>query len=252
MKRFRSSAILLLLPAVLLLVSCGNNATPGSNPVVPSGSFSNASLKGSYVFTAAGTDPTDGDYFVAGSLQADGAGNVTGIEDVNLGSGVDSAVPVTGTYLVDSTGHGAFTLNDVNGFRDSVLIQLSNSGASTVTDFDTSGGTGTFESQNLAGFVRSGSYTFQLSGSDLTGALTVTGAFNVDSLGNVSGGTQTLVGAGNTTTTTFSGVMQVAFDGGRGRIILGSNSFSYYVVNANRIILTGLDQNTFLHGDSKK
>ena len=100
MKRFRIPAIFLLFPAVLLLNSCGNNSTPAFNPVVPSGSFSNAGLKGGYVFTAAGTDPADGDYFAAGSLQADGAGNATGIEDVNLGSGVDSAVPVTGTYLV--------------------------------------------------------------------------------------------------------------------------------------------------------
>ena len=204
------------------------------------------------MFTAVGADSIDGDYFAAGSLQADGAGNVTGIEDVNLGSGVDSAVPVTGTYLVDSTGHGAFTLNDVNGFRDNVLIQLVSTGTSTVTDFDTTGGTGTFEPQNLTGFVRSGSYTFQLSGSDNTGSLTVTGSYNVDSLGNVTGGTQTSIEAGATATTTFTGVMQPVFDGGRGRILLGGNSFSYYVVNANRIILTGLDPDVFLHGDSKK
>ena len=251
MSRFSLPKILLTTGLALLLASCGSN---NSNTVVPpfTPTFSNSSLAGSFVFTAAGTDATDGDYFAAGSFTADGAGNLTGIEDVNLGSGVDSDIPVTGTYLINANGSGTLTLIDASGNKDTLGVQLDTAGGTVLTSFD-SGPAGTLERQNLTGFVRSGAYTFSVSGSDNVGALTITGTFTVDSLGNVTGGKQDITENGITTAgVAFTGVMTPVFDGGRGRILLGGNQYSYYVVSANKIILAGLDETVFLHGTATK
>src|SRR5205085_10816951 len=96
-----------------LLAACGGNSnksTSNSNPTTGV-----AQLNGTFVFSASGSDPADGSYFVAGSFTADGKGGLTGIEDLNLGSGVDSNVPFTGTYLIDSAGNVAVTVSDGTG-----------------------------------------------------------------------------------------------------------------------------------------
>lgn len=251
MSRFSLPKTLLTAGFALLLTSCGSN---NSNTVVPpfTPTFSNSSLAGSFVFTAAGTDATDGDFFAAGSFTADGAGNLTGIEDVNLGSGVDADVPVAGTYVINANGSGTLNLIDASGNKDTLAVQLDTAGGTVLSAFD-SGPSGTLERQNLTGFVRSGAYTFAVSGSDNLGALSITGTFNVDTLGNVTGGKQDIIENGITTAgVAFTGTMQPVFDGGRGRILLGGNSFSYYVVSNNKIILAGLDETVFLHGTATK
>ena len=104
---------LLTVALAALLAACGSgksSTSSGSNatPAVPQ-------LNGTFVFSASGSDPADGSYFVAGSFTADGKGGLTGIEDLNLGSGVDSNVPFTGTYLIDSAGNVAVTVSDGTG-----------------------------------------------------------------------------------------------------------------------------------------
>src|SRR5438067_13865544 len=82
-----------------LFSSCGggNNNNSQSGNAIPA-----TKLNGSFVFSANGTDPADGSYFVAGSFTGDGKAGLTGIEAWNLGSGVDSNVSYTCTYLVVS------------------------------------------------------------------------------------------------------------------------------------------------------
>src|SRR5205823_7609033 len=95
-----------------LFSSCGggNNNNSQSGNAIPA-----TQLNGSFAFSANGSDPADGNYFVAGSFTADGKGGLTGIEDLNLGSGVDSNVPYTGMYQVDSAGAVSATISDGTG-----------------------------------------------------------------------------------------------------------------------------------------
>ncbi len=248
MSRLSVPKLVLTLASALFLASCA-----GNNPVTPPAftpTFTNSSLSGSFVFTAAGTDPVDGDYFAAGSFTADGAGNLTGIEDVNLGSGVDASVLVSGTYIINANGSGTLNLVDASGNKDTLAVQLDAAGGTVLSSFD-GGPSGTLERQFVV--VRSGAYTFSVSGSDSLGALSITGTFNVDSLGNVTGGKQDVTENGITTTgVAFTGFMTPTFDFGRGRILLGGNSYSYYVAANNKIILAGLDETVFLHGVATK
>ena len=87
---------------------------------------SNATLKTQFVFTdsssiAAGFENTTSTTFaVAGTLTADGNGNLTGFADVDE-NGHPTSAPVTGTYSVDSVGFGSITLTPGNAQDISVL-----------------------------------------------------------------------------------------------------------------------------------
>jgi hypothetical protein len=87
---------------------------------------SNATLKTQFVFTdsssiAAGFENTTSTTFaVAGTLTADGNGNLTGFADVDE-NGHPTSAPVTGTYSVDSVGYGSITLTPGNAQDISVL-----------------------------------------------------------------------------------------------------------------------------------
>jgi len=87
---------------------------------------SNAMLNTQFVFTdsssiAAGFENTTSTTFaVAGTLTADGNGNLTGFADVDE-NGHPTSAPVTGTYTVDSVGYGSITLTPGNAQDISVL-----------------------------------------------------------------------------------------------------------------------------------
>src|SRR5438270_2477121 len=150
---FLRSVVVLMISG--LLAACGggsNNATPGGNatPAV-------AQLNGAFVFSANGNDPADGSYFVAGSFTADGKGGLTGIEDLNLGSGVDSNVPFTGTYLIDSAGNAAVTISDGTGIPTFFTFPMPSGSAAAKVSYDGTG-TGTVQSQSTSAFSNVGTF----------------------------------------------------------------------------------------------
>src|SRR5579872_3475538 len=67
---------------------------------VTSKHFSNASLKGPYAFTLVTSVGAPALQFEAGSMNADGNGNVSGVEDINAPSGLAKAVSLSGTYAI--------------------------------------------------------------------------------------------------------------------------------------------------------
>src|SRR2546421_9728714 len=99
---------LLIFIPTFILIGCGGSSVKFAP--TPNGSFNNSRLKGSYAFSFTGTNQF-GFLSVAGSLQADGTGNITaGIEDVNSGGGVFTSVPLAGNYSVSADGRGTATL----------------------------------------------------------------------------------------------------------------------------------------------
>src|SRR5689334_3149091 len=243
---FLRSVVVLMISG--LLASCGggsNNATPGSNatPAV-------AQLNGTFVFSANGSDPADGAYFVAGSFTADGKGGITGIEDLNLGSGVDSSVPFTGTYQVDAVGTVAVTVSDGTGIPTFFTFSVPKSSSVKLNYNGT--GTGTLQAQSTSGFTNVGTFAFTLNGQG-EGTVTGSGSFTTNAAGSFASGTENFQdGTFARNSAALSGTLSPSFSGGRGMAVIGSDMFSYYVVSPNQIVLAGLDSNTLIFGTATK
>ncbi len=108
--------------ALSALVACGGGGSSNHIliPAAPSGGnnagFSDASLKGNYVFAVNGLTPSNS-FAVAGVFTADGNGNVTsGVRDtVNDAGGRTLNESITGTYSVNQDGRGQVVLNGGSG-----------------------------------------------------------------------------------------------------------------------------------------
>jgi hypothetical protein len=248
MKKLRIH-LLLVLAAAGLCISCGSDHKSQNTP--PASQFSAQDLQGSYVFTASGTDLSDGDYFVGGSFQADGKGNISsGIEDLNLGSGLDSGAQFTGTYIVDSGGNAVVSISDGTGVANFFNVALAKSGSSQITNYNGTG-SGTLEPQNTSGFSNMGMFNFSLTGEG-EGQITGSGSFTSGAGGSLSGTENFAEGILMSNNTPIAGVLEMPFDGGRGLATIGSNQFSYYVISPSEIILVGLDEASLIHGTAQK
>src|SRR5215470_10245246 len=104
-RRLLLSSIIL---ALLALAGCGGNAQLAPRPTAP---FSASSLSGMYAVSLSGVN-SFGFFAFAASFQSDGRGNiVSGVEDLNSGSGVFTNVPLNGTYTVGPDGRGIANIN---------------------------------------------------------------------------------------------------------------------------------------------
>jgi hypothetical protein len=98
--------------SLLFCVACGTSGVTG---FIPHGPFSNASLKGQYVYQLSGsqTDSITGipvAYYESGVFNADGNGNLTNVtDDFEEGGGPANTVG-TGTYNLSSSGDGTGNL----------------------------------------------------------------------------------------------------------------------------------------------
>lgn len=172
---------LLALSALTFSVACGGSGSPPANPTPPpSGGFSNANLKGTYVFSVSGVDSSGDPYAIAGTFSANGNGGITaGAVDMNdtaftSGSAPNLAVGSSSNYKVGVDGRGVATLNISGGspFGSSIGLDfvLQDGSHGLVTEFDASAsGSGTLDLQT-AGATASGAYAFSLSGSEFSGA----------------------------------------------------------------------------------
>ena len=254
MKRKLSVRALGVILLAGFLSGCGGNGIDNSTgktaQATPQASV--AQLSGTFVFSASGTDPADGDFFVAGSLTSDGKGNVTGVEDLNLGSGVDSGVAFTGTYTVDGGKNVTLTLSDGTGTPTFLIFPLPSGSASAKLNYDGTG-TGALQAQSAGSFNNVGTFNFTLNGEG-EGTVTSSGSFTTaDSSGTIAAGTQNYQdGSYTRNTAILSGLLSPSFDGGRGTVVIGPNMFSYYVVSQNQIVLAGLEDSTLLYGTATK
>src|ERR1700733_4643378 len=143
--------------SLALLVACGNNGAPKPN----SNGYTNSDLNGTYVFSFAGSDVnlnagTESFFAIAGTLTADGSGNISGgtvdINDANLGgTGVFTAQALTAsTYSINSDGHGTGTLMTPQG-NFGIDFTLTSDSHGLIMRFDNGGsGSGTLDLQGSA------------------------------------------------------------------------------------------------------
>ena len=204
-----------------------------------------AAFSGSFVFAAAGTNATDGDYFVVGSLQADGKGHITSaVADYNLGSGIDPNVPLTGTYTVAGT-TVTVNLTDGKSTTDSFTTSTISSGTAPLSNFDGTG-SGTLYAQVTSGFTPAGTYSFTVKGEG-QGVVTGQGSFVAASTGTFSSGTLTYTDAATTATySTITGFVYSPQSSGRGQASIQGNNLAYYVIGPKQILMINLDQRALL------
>ena len=219
------------------LVACSNQATVSSPPAVVNA--------GSYVFTATGTSTVDGDYSVIGSFVADGSGNITSaVADYNLGSGIDSNVPLTGTYSLSGNVATVTLTNSTKSFTDTFNTNLGN-GVSNVTNFDGTGA-GMLYPQVTAGFAPAGTYAFTATG-EADGPIKGSGSFVANSAGTFTSGSSTFTSNASTlASSTATGFLYAPQLGGRGQASLQGNNLAYYVIGPKQIVALNLDAGSLL------
>lgn len=251
----------------LLLGACGGGSNIGfTTPPPPgSGNFSNASFRGQYAFSMSGKELCNraSSFFTrAGSITADGNGNITGgIEDVNVCSGVFQLQFIGGSYQVRPDGRGLLSLTNATGTTN-YSFTLSSAAQGSIVQMDaTSTASGSLRLQDPTAFSLTriaGGYVFGLSGISATlNPLSIIGRFTADGGGGVRSGLYDSNEGG-----TLSG-QQVFPPGssykldpnfassGRGLATLAGRNLVFYIVNATRILLLGTDFPSALVGEAR-
>lgn len=224
--------------------------------------------KGSYAFLLRGYDGAGLPMAIAGSVSADGQGNITAGEiDINDDEGITAVPsPATGTYTIDTSfngvTHGTITITSYTFPNSSVNISfkfvLSSDGTrGKIVELDGSGylNSGTIQLQDpnaLSAANPSGAYAFLLdSDAPVGGRVVEVGQINLSSAGAVTGGLVDQSQAGNTnpiyTAAAATGGPSSAPDAsGRGTLTVTVNGnasrYAYYIVNSKQANLIQIDQ----------
>lgn len=252
--------ILLTLVSVVALgalVACGDsgNHTPRTPVGGNNAGFSNASLKGNYVFSANGATSSFS-YAVAGVFTADGAGNITsGLRDtVNDGGNQTLNEQIKGTYIVNQDGRGQVNLK---GSSEEVIYRFVMQSAASASLFQIStnaDAVGRIELQTSVPTQLSGTYIIRLDGEDLNlnpygtiGGLTFTGTSITGTIDENDAGTfrPQLAATGSTVSPALTGRSTFTYTTAK-----GTHNLIAYWVSPSRVELISSDKNFFLYGDA--
>ncbi len=246
----------LALLSLVLLAGCGSN----NNVTVNKNGYANSDFSGTYVFSFSGTDvnvsaQTESFFAIAGTITADGNGNITGgtvdINDANLPSpGVFTAQALSAsTYSVSSDGRGSGTLITPQGTFGIDFVLTSDS-SGLISRFDSSGsGSGTFELQGSTTQSALTSLAFTMFGSDSNfNFIGTVGAFTLNPSGSITSGVQDFNDAGtgipNQTITVGSLVLTSGTNGTATlttSFVPGGLTFDVWVVDSNHLKLIETD-----------
>ena len=261
----------------LVQVGVGSGSVKATTLVnVTTKSFNQGSLNGFYVFTL--TSETSQPRFEVGSLKADGAGNLSGVEDINASSGVAQSVAATGSYKIVADGRGSLTLNTAGEPARTFHFVLS---ANSTNHADNNGQLIQFDQAGTASGVllradatsfknsslASHTYVFRVGGLDSAQKPTSTiGEFTVDAAGttvnsgeqdeNDNGTMNSGTGATNAVSITSGAIGSVDPNIGRATLSLtagGSTShFAVYAVSGSQLAIIGLDPAPMLSGGAEQ
>jgi hypothetical protein len=252
---------------VTITATATANTTETVNAAVTITTLALGLLKGLYAFSFSGNDGNIGGnisfFSVAGSIFADGNGNITkGEEDFCDSSFVSLGDTLSGTYTVNSDGRGTMTLHvsdsrvGANGVQ-TLSFAVITSQHGLVIEFDSSStSSGTLDLQKPADFsTRSiaGGYGFTLLGStaDANAAEEIAGGvFTADGAGNLNGTEDLNLNGTGVTTASLNGTYSSPDAFGRGTAMFGANSFRYYIVDSGNLKFIESDAVVFLAGSA--
>src|SRR5438477_9948627 len=263
MNRF---ALFIALSVAAFTAACGGGgAVP--TPPTPTGSFSNASLKGQYAFSMSGADGVTGSFFArVGSFIADGNGNITsGLEDVNtVLNGAQTLTFGASTYSIQADGRGTINLTNSTGtISFSVTILSPTQGIIVETDLNATA-SGTFVIQNANSFNAagiSGPYAFDFSGIDPGGSPdSIIGQFVSTGSGTFSSGlvdendNAVVSGAAPFTSGNYQMDATNGANFGRGTVSFIANgitfNYIFYIVNGARVRVMETGSNALTVGEA--
>jgi len=235
------------LAAALVVLCAANSCSTGSSDKSSVPVFSNASLRGNYMYTLSGSYFNTGNgtsqYKESGTFVADGDGNITGGVDDFVQNSSLSTSQLTGTYRVAGDGTGMVTLKVNRGTVQFALTLLSVSDF-YLMEFDSfASGDGEAVQQSADAFsaAPSGTFIFRLnssSGNNASGAVASVGQMILQS-GSITG-TEDFVRAGVAGSSAITGSMTPPDANGRGTAVLGDDSgiqsdYVYYVVDSENL-----------------
>ena len=245
----RAVLTLVAVAGLLLAAGCGggNGSNGGGGGGGGNNGFSNASLKGQYVFSQKGVsltqDLTAVDFFSeAGVFTADGNGHLTNVIDEFTQGGTFSTTfttPLTGTYRINSDGTGQLTFVFSATSTSNFGITFTDATHFYLIEQDQFGtGAGSGEKQLATTFTPAASDNFIFSGHDLFFSNARVGSMNFNS-SVITGVEDLLVGGTSVTSPTFTGnITQPPDANGRGKISLSDGSFLiFYVVSPDKLRL---------------
>jgi hypothetical protein len=242
----KTTVLAVILLAIAATIGCGSS---GSVILPPNGgNYSNASLKGSYVYEVHGFDFQFNPYRQAGVFTADGNGNITGgSDDSSFGA---SGTQVTGNYTVAKDGTGFITISSSLGTVNWAITLDSSSQVQLIeADADLNArGTAQLQLSSATASTPSGTYIFRLHQEiSAPNAQSLVPAAEVGSLtisnGSATGVMDETVFGSTATATNITATFNAPAGLGRGTgtLVDSSTSFStdfvYYVVDTNKIVL---------------
>jgi hypothetical protein len=217
-----------------------------------------ATFTGGYAFTLTSADSRGPAYFV-GAINADGNGNITGVEDSNTASGVQQNVAITGTYVVypDGRGNIIFSANQCHPSGITLRVILTSSGtAGRLSEFDAFGvANGTLAQQNPAALnttAINGNYVFSAAGIGSANSASnpepvgEVGVFSANGAGSIGSGTEDSDDNGNIAehVSLLASTYSVGTNG-RGALQLitasGTTNYVIYVIDSTKLNLMATD-----------
>lgn len=212
----------------------------------------NGLLRGGYVVSLRDEEFS---FALAGRLQADGEGRLSGVMDVVRRGQArrGSAMEFEGTYALESSGHGKLTLLPAGGEKIEFQIAVVSNNLVRIVapDSATVPVTGRLERQVAVQRPLLHEAELQLHGYAPQGRVSTTGRLTEEMAGAVKG-EESLHDLRSSTSHALRGVFSQADGNGRGEAQLqgglGKIPFTFYVVSQERVILLGQDGMVGLEG----
>lgn len=238
---------------IIRVVSTSDPAADATTTLNLDPRFTPASLQGRYAFFGDGIDAT-GQFVVAGSLTADGAGSVTVTLDRVDEDRAEAGIALSGQYEVSSDGLGSVTVVE-DGTSEPPLelsVALEDAGAGRIVGANDLGIFGgvllRLDPSAFAENRFAGEFVFELSGSTRSTTAASIGLVVLDGSGRITSGRQHLSTGGvvETDISVLEGIYDIDAATGRGLASVqtanGTGNYVLQVIDTDRALLISRDR----------